>query len=1243
MHRSAILISGLALLMASDRNSARGSGASAAAPSASQAAPSSATPSRTPRIDSVALNAPTASRSSTLFERLPGQQTGIDLVHEFPKNVPFELLQDQGSGAGVCLGDYDGDGEADIFLTNYDRGNRLYRNLGRWRFEEVTGQARVSAKGRWCSGAAFVDIDNDGDLDLSVCVFNAPNLLFVNQGDGTFEEQAPAFGLDFRGASVMTAFADYDKDGRLDAYLLTHRLNVGTDHRLPRNSKEAFTRTVVQAAGGRQATVNPAYRELFEIMDKGQGRMELMIAGQQDYLYHNNGGGKFRIVNAEAGIRGNDIGLAATWWDFNDDGWPDLYVSNDYKGPDRLYRNNGDGTFTDVVRSAAPHVPWSSMGADVADINNDGRMDLMATEMSGSSHFRRMLVSGDAEKERWFLIAADPPQHQRNAVFLNTGTDHVMEVAHLTGLESTDWTWSPKFGDLDNDGWVDLFIANGMSRDFVNSDLLSRMKERGSPGWSNMPVLREANLAFRNRGDLRFQSAGQEWGLDQVSASYGAAFADFDRDGDLDLVVTNFGEPVSVYRNTGTAGHRALIRLKGTRSNSWGIGATVRVETAAGQQAQYLTVTSGFISANEPLAHFGLGAEERIGRLMVEWPSGHRQTFENLEAGRFYTITEPDDAAPPRTKAEPSPALFQRGTQFEGLRHVETDYNDFLREPLLPWKLSQLGPGLAVGDVNGDGLEDLYLGGAAGQNGMLSIHQPNGVFRQHPQACFELEKAGEDMAALFFDADGDGDQDLYVVSGGVECEPGDPVLRDRLYLNDGKGNFRKAPDGTLPDLRDSGSVVAAADFDRDGDLDLFVGGRCIPGRYPLTPNSRLLRNERGKFAELTDQFAPNLRQSGLVTSAIWSDANGDGWLDLLVTHEWGPVTLFLNHQAHLADRTLKAELAGRLGWWNGIAARDLDGDTDIDYVVTNFGLNTKYRPSLPKPVLAYYGDFDGTGRKHLVAAYYEGETIYPMRGRSTLLAVIPSLAEKFTSFQSFARATLEDAYTPKGLAAAQRFEVNTPESGALLNDGTGRFVFRALPRLAQASPAFGVALAEVDGDGHADLYLAQNFYSPQPETGRMGGGLSLLLRGVGDGSFTPVWPKESGLIAPGDAKALAVTDLNDDGWPDSVVAINNGGLMAFENRGSKTNRVLSIRLQGKPGNPTAIGARVTVRLDDGSAQTVEMNAGGGYLSQSTSTLTFGLGRDKQVRETEVRWPDGRTSTISGPPDQARLTLKQPDP
>ena len=1180
----------------------------------------------------------TASR--TWFESLPGAATGIDLAHVFPTNAPFDLLTDQASGAGVCVGDFDDDGLPDIFITNYDRGNRLYRNLGRWRFADVTDKAGVRGAGRWCTGATFVDLDNDGKLDLFVCVFNGPNLLYLNQGDGTFKECAQSRGLDFSGASVMMAFVDYDLDGALDAYLVTHRLNVGTGHGLPRSSKEALNRAILQVARTGQIRVNPPFEELFATLDKGNGRNELIIAGQRDYLYHNNGQGVFAVANTTARIQGNDIGLAATWWDYNEDGLPDLYVSNDYRGPDRLYRNEGGGVFTEVAADALPHVPWASMGADVADIDNDGHLDFFAADMSGSTHFRRQISMLNLEKDRWFLESANPRQYPRNALYLNTGTGRMMEVAYLTGLANTDWTWSPKFGDLDNDGRIDLFLTTGMSRDFVDNDLIATHRERGA-SWRHAPVLRQANRAFRNLGDLEFQSVGAEWGLDHVSASYGAALADLDRDGNLDLVVANFGEPVSVYRHTGSAGHRVLIRLKGTRSNSWGIGSTVTVQTPAGTQTRYLSLTSGFASSNEPLLHFGLGAYESIDRLSVWWPSGQHQSFAGLAADCFYTITEATNAAPQPPDPVPEPTLFVPSARWVDVRHRERPFDDFQRQPLLPWRLSQLGPGLAVGDVDGDGLEDLYLGGAAGQGGQLCVRDKQGRFRLSPQPCFEEDKAGEDAGACFFDANGDGTLDLYVVSGGVECEPGDPVLRDRLYLNDGHGHFRKAPRGSLPDERDSGSVVAAADFDRDGDLDLFVGGRSIPGAYPLAAPSHLFVNDGGKFTDRTEDLAPGLRRLGMVTSAVWSDVNNDGWLDLLVTLEWGSIQLFLNQQGRLEEGTSAAGLAGLRGLWNGIAAGDVDGDGDIDFVVTNLGLNTRYHATPEYPAVLYYGEFDDSGTHHLVEAYYENGVLLPVRGKSCVAAAIPSVAARFATFASYARASLADIYPAPLLERARRFEANTLESGVLLNDGAGHFQFRPLPRLAQAAPGFGVVLTDIDGDGVPDLYLAQNFFSPQPETGRMDGGLSLLLRGNGDGTFTPIPPKRSGLLVPGDAKSLVVTDLNGDGWPDFVVGVNDGEPMAFENRGASKNRVVNVRLAGRPGNPTAIGARVTLTRTDGQTQTVEAYAGGGYLSQSSAVLTFGLGETNQVKAIRVRWPNGVITSATSTLEPRAVILTQP--
>jgi hypothetical protein len=1201
-----------------------------------------AEPALTSPISSQSLRPSSANRSGKLFELMPASRTGVDLVHQFPAQAPMTLLQDQGAGAGVCIGDYDNDGWPDLFAANYDQGNRLYRNLGDWRFEDVSERAGVSAKGRWCGGATFVDIDGDGDLDLHVCVFNAPNLLFVNQGNGTFTESARAHGLDFSGASVSMSFADFDRDGDLDGYLVTHRLSVGNNFRLPRSSNEAQRPGIIQSKGGK-VEVAPRFRELFDVLDKGNGRVELVIAGQADRLFRNDGSGIFSDVTERAGIRGNDIGLAAAWWDYNSDGWPDLYVSNDYRGPDRLYRNNRDGTFTDVTANVLPHTPWSSMGTDASDINNDGHIDFIATDMAGTTRFRRMMIGDDLEKERWFFQTANPKQYSRNALYLGTGLERVLEVAHLTGLEATDWTWSPKFADFDNDGRVDLFVANGMSRDFLNNDLLQRMKDRDSPGWRNFPVLKEENLAFRNLGDLRFGSVGEEWGLNQISASFGAAAGDFDRDGDLDLVVMNLGEPLSLFQNHEAKNHRLVVRLRGSRSNTWGIGATVRLESKADWQTRFLSQVSGYLSASEPLVHFGLGEAMQAEKLIIQWPDGTEQSFTNLSAELSYSIIQP---VPPGGPTKPSPPplatapLFLPGHRAAGAMHQETEFDDFAREPLLPWNLSQLGPGLAVGDVDGDGDEDFFLGGAAGQNGSLWLLGADGRFQCRDLECFVRDRASEDMSAVFFDSDSDGDLDLFVVSGGVEGEPGDSSLRDRLYLNDGKGNFAKAPDGWLPDERDSGSVATVADFDRDGDLDLFVGGRCVPGKYLQIPRSHLWQNNGGKFSEITPLVAPNLRESGLVTGAVWSDADNDGWPDLLVAHEWGPVKFFKNERGQLVDRTQEAGLSQRLGLWNGIAARDLDGDGDIDYVVTNFGLNTPYRATGTNPFVIFRGSVQEGGPVHLIEAVSESGRFFPVRSRFALLAAAPFLAEKFPTFQSFATASLDTMFSERWLASAARFEVNTLESGILWNDGHARFAFTPLPQLAQVAPGFGIALSDFDADGHADIFIAQNFFGPHLETGRMDGGMSLLLRGRGKGQFIAIPPVESGVMISGDAKSVVAMDVNGDGWEEIFVGINNGELKSFEHSGKSPNQPLQVRLRGKPGNSHAIGARITVVLDDSSLQSAEVHAGSGYLSQASPAVTFGVPKGRSIKEVSVRWPDGSASSTPVPTGRPLITLQQ---
>ncbi len=755
---------------------------------------------------------------------------------------------------------------------------------------------------------------------------------------------------------------------------------------------------------------------------------------------------------------------------------------------------------------------------------------------------------GSMSKNRRFLETAVPRQYMRNALLLNTGTDRFMEVAYLAGLANTDWTWAVKLADLDNDGRVDVFVTNGSARVFTDSDITLDLEMLvGRTAWDiyrDSPPLKEQNLAFRNLGDLKFENTSDAWGLGHLGISMAAAHADLDRDGDLDLIVANLEEPITVYRNESSNAHGITVRLDGAASNRFGVGAKVTVRTAGGQQVRHLQPSSGFLASNEPIVHFGLGADTTIEELAIRWPSGHVQSFHDLAVDSQYTIAEPTSAASPAPHKKPPPSMYREVAAPPGLVHQERPFDDYTEQPLLPYRLSQLGPGLAIADWDGDGDDDMFLGGAAGQPGQLAVNQGDGRFQVTSMPSLEQDREAEDLGAVWFDVEGDGDLDLYVVSGSNERPPQATELQDRLYLNDGRGSLVRAPQ-RLPELKDSGSVVCAADFDRDNDVDLFVGGRVIPGKYPLTPNSHLLVNEDGKLVDRVVDLAPGLQTAGLVTSAIWSDADNDGWIDLLVTCEWGSIKYFRNLEGRLVEQTEAAGLAAHTGWWNGIAASDFDHDGNLDYVVTNWGLNTKYHATEEHPSLLYYGDFDNSGKYQLVEAEFEDETLFPMRGKSCSTHAMPFLAERFSTYRDFAAANLQEIYTPQCLEKAYRFAINTLSSGVLMNSGRGRFEFHALPRFAQASPGFGVVATEVDGDGHPDVYVVQNFFATQPETGNLDGGLSVLLRGTGKGTFDVVEPAASGLIVPDDASAVAAADLNGDHRPDMVVAANNGAPRVF--------------------------------------------------------------------------------------------------
>ena len=1151
-------------------------------------------------------------RGATMFKVLAPQETGV--VTENPYDDPrmwgdLYYQSENGSfGTGLAIGDYDNDGRPDIFVVSKTRSCRLFRNLGGWKFEDVTERAGVGDKGEsagiWKHGATFVDVDNNGLLDIYVCRFGAPNLLYINQGDGTFREEAQARGLAVKDASVMAAFCDYDRDGFLDVFVQTNLLD-------------------------------PSHPN-----------------GQRDYLFHNNSDGTFTDVTERAGISGEAQGHSSVWWDYDGDGWPDLYVANDFAVPDKLYHNNRDGTFTDTIDSVVPHTTYSSMGSDLGDVNNDGLIDLFVAEMAATTHQK------DQRGFAWMRAnLADPPensgaapQYMRNALFINTGTGRCLEAACLAGLSATDWTWSPRLEDLDNDGRLDLFVTNGMNRELHNADLYARKALAESLGEKvriekASPPLVEQHLAFRNMGDLRFEDVSAAWGLNQKGISFGSAFGDLDGDGNLDLVYSNYEGGVTLLRNDSDTGYRVTVALRGTRSNRFGVGSTVRIETDSGVQVRALVLARGVLSSSEPILHFGLGNDPRIRRLTVSWPSGHVQSFSDLAAERRYTITEPSAPVVPRPPNEAAPSQFSEVSSASNFSLVsrETLVDETVQQPLLPMRQNRRGPAIAVGDLNGGGKDDIVLGGTPTDPARILLAGPAARYSGADSGALPAGEPLNDGPVLLFDADGDGIDDLLVTKGGSSLPAGSAEYQPRLFLNDGRGRFRPAQADALPPLAVSAGAAAAADFDRSGRLGLFLGGRVVPGQYPLSPASALWANRGARFEDVTEQVAPGLREVGMVTGALWSDVDGDGWPDLLLTLEWGHVKYFHNDRGRtLEDWSERAGFsAAGTGWWNSIAAADFNGDGRPDYAVGNVGLNTPYLATREHPALLYYGDFNGDGDRQLVEAYYEGDRLYPRRTRQDLGAVIPNILKRFPRNDYYARATLADILGEDRLAAAQRFAATEFRSGVFLSQPDGTHRFEPLPRLAQVSPIQGLVAGDFDGDGNADIYAVQNSYSPVPSVGRFDGGLSQLLRGDGRGGFTPVAPAESNLIVPGDAKALAVVDLDQDGWPDFILSRNNSTTLAFRNNGMPGRRSLRVQLRGPKGNPRAVGARITVEFGEDPSQVAEVYAGSGYYSQSTAACFFGWSDRKPPRRIGVRWPSGATTEHDFSPRSGTLVLSAP--
>ncbi len=1070
--------------------------------------------------------------SVKLFNDISSSTSGLSFNNTIVEdaNVNYYKYVYLYNGGGVGIGDINDDDLPEVYFTSTQGKDKLFLNKGGMQFEDISEVAGINKYGGQKTGVTMVDINNDGLLDIYVCRAGwnpnpqeRRNLLFINKGKNRFEEEAAKWGINDMGHSTQAAFFDYDKDGDLDLFVGNH--------------PGEFSQPLVGL--------------LKKIQSPDPTR--------SDKFYKNNGDQTFTDVSIEAGINNYSYSLGIAIGDLNQDGWEDIYVANDFAPHDSYFLNNGNGTFTESLKEYFPHCPYFAMGCDLVDINNDQNLDLFVVEMLSEDNSRQKTNMAPMDMKRFaYMVNEDLHyQYMRNAFQINNGNGHFSDVAYYSGIDKTDWSWGTLFGDYDNDGDDDLVVVNGFLKDTQDKDFSKKSNalskktngrltfEQASSLLTSTPI---QNYAYRNTGDFQFENASRDWGFNFKGFSNGVAHGDLDRDGDLDIIVNNINADASLYENTSKTKNFIAFTLEGPAKNKSGFHTKITLHTPEGIQFKDFQVTRGFQSCVDQIIHFGLKPSAVIEKAVIQWPDGKQQTIQNPAKGQYHNLlhAEATETSQPKNTASNNKAPFKNISNQSSLQFVHEDvyFDDYEREVLLPHKLSQMGPAIATGDIDNNGLTDCYIGGAHQQAGTLWLQKSAGKFTKSSSNTWFTDAAYEDVDALFFDADNDNDLDLYIVSGSNEYDNGNALLQDRYYENDGKGNFSKSKKA-IPTMTFSGGCVAANDYDKDGDQDLFVGGRMVPGDYPSSSTSILLENNNGIFKDVTATKAPTLKKPGMITDALWTDFNNDQQTDLILVGEWTDLLFYENKNGQLLKSEQPNGLSPHVGWWNSIKASDLDGDGDLDYVVGNLGVNYKYQASDERPFEIYSHDFDDNGQRDIVVGYYAGDELYPVRGLQCSSEQIPDLKKKFPTYESFGKANIKDIYGDK-LDEALHYSANDFSSLVLWNDGNGVFSAMPLPKAAQMAPIQDIVFQDLNSDEKMDIIVAGNWFMAEIETPRADNGTGLVLMNQGDRQFQAMSVMESGLFANKDVRGLAWLDCGKSKDPLLVVANSNSAAQVFQ-------------------------------------------------------------------------------------------------